>query len=162
MSIKFLFCHKLSLVVVGCVLLLLVMSCNNSKYVVYDENLNSLKVDLSNKEKVFILKDFTTCINCLPEIVSFYSDKKEVIIISVVSKSFGAIVGEREEIKRLINDNVQVYFQFSKKNNSYSYRMSNRLFAKYSNGKTSPIIIMVNDKNEIKGLSYQEFLQNVD
>lgn len=59
-------------------------------------------------------------------------------------------------------NNWPEYFQFSKKNNSYSYRMSNRIFAKYSNGKTSPIIIMVNDKNEIKGLSYQEFLQNVD
>lgn len=162
MSLDFLFNVKSSIVVIGCFILLTTASCSQSKYKVYDQELNSLKIQLKNKDKVFILKDFTTCIDCLREVVSFYTDKKEVILISVVSKSISAIVREKKEINRLINDSVQVYFQFSKKKNPYRYRVSNRIFEKYSNRRTSPIIIIVNSEGEITRFNYQEFLQNVD
>lgn len=136
--------------------LFLLVSCINTKHKVYDEHTNRVHIDLSDTNNVIILKDFVSCLNCVYDLINHFSISKNVIIVSSISKSKSNILSE---IKLLRTEyNVTVYFVFIKNQQKYSIRSKNRLFKKFGHYK-SPSIIISDSFNQIKSISYSEYLE---
>ncbi|GEM_PF-2054560 len=138
--------------------LLLIYSCSRSKYVIYDEALSPTIINLDDQNAKTVLIDYLSCSDCLNEIVNSTSDTVDLKLVFLSRKNkftTKGVIRKHLELKK--KENCNIYFQFSKKKDSYSYSLFNRLFHNYSQ-QESPVII-VSSKSGVTAYNYNDYIE---
>ena len=144
-------------------LLIVIVSCERSKYIVYNKQFRPRTLNLAEENTRTVLIDFYSCSNCLDELVISKADSVNLKIVVLTPKNkFAAKSFFRKHQEIIENRSCSIYFQFSQKRDSYSYRTFNRLFRNYSQ-KESPVIILAGEQG-IKSYTYNEYVKefNID
>lgn len=137
----------------------LVVSCSNTTFVVYNSDFKKVRIDLNTSGKLTILEGFVSCKDCIIDLTEYFKDSLEVRIISVVDNNKVAMRQHRKTFNSFPEvNNTKFYYQFSKKSDPYSYKYSNRLFRSFGDVK-SPIIILPNNEG-FSTMTYNEFMKN--
>jgi hypothetical protein len=118
-------------------------SCKSNKYLVYDESLKKVTIDLSDTSHAFILNNFLVCKPCIPDFVT-YSEGKKVVIVSLISDNKMAVRKCIHDMNLADSMNITYLFQFNDVKDSYKASRKNKLFRDYDFGQ-SPFLIMPND-----------------
>lgn len=139
------------------VLLLLLISCSNVKFKVYGAKLEKKHIHLEDTNTVVVLVNFVACIPCIPEVIEHYLSKdKYISVVTLVQKNIVFIKMIKNKQSVYPNDRVSYFYQFSKKNDSYAYRKTNRLFRKFKHFE-SPIVLITDAFGKTKIITPSEF-----
>lgn len=86
-------------------------------------------IDLSDSTKLFILVNNAYCAPCLPKLIdSANTLHKAYVVISLSEKSKSAMKFETTELKKNGINPKSIYFQFSKKEDPFTFKKNNKIF----------------------------------
>ena len=138
----------------------MLFSCGNkSIFTVYSSDMNKHKIQLNEKNTLNVITVYSSCHDCVLDLIEKFGDTTNMSIIHVVQKNNFAIHNVLEMYKPYKKNGVDIFFQFYKRKRVNSYNINNRIY-RYFDIIHSPIIVFPG-KNNYSTITYNELMDNL-